>query len=491
MLSLHTNTDGGSIPFSASGRLNGATPADAPEHTFSSDLFVATFTSNFQMVAVFSAVSPGSGDFITITSSDTWAIRLLASTEIKGSAVFGVNTTVRATRAVAFGLDGNTNELISAGKMKVFGDFEVTGSVTMAGATVSVTSTELSAVSAQAASAISNLRSAHNALSNVVSNIISAGGGGVSVTSNELSAVSAQAASAISQSHSALSQAISVVSAAVASVNTGLSAVSARSVGGVSTHGLQSVINALSNRISAVVGGSGSVTSNEVSAVSAQAASAINVLSNVVSALSAAHTSLVNRVSANSATGGSGSVTSNELSAVSAQAASAINALSNVVSAIVVGPGDSYVVAAADFVVSNTAVLQNDPSLLFSLTTSATYTFETVLLLNAANTTNDFRFGFTLPAGATAWWGNESGGTNPWTSFTGAVGVPTTLLSAGQAISVGGNGAAGMFPGIFKGIVITAGTPGTFQWQMAQNTASATSDNTRRPASHIRYRKIA
>jgi hypothetical protein len=78
-----------------------------------------------------------------------------------------------------------------------------------------------------------------------------------------------------------LASLVQIASAAAASVdgrvtsaNAALSALSAKSVGNVSTHGLQSIINALSNRISAVTGGTGSVTSTELSAVSAQALSA-------------------------------------------------------------------------------------------------------------------------------------------------------------------------------------------------------------------------
>ena len=51
----------------------------------------------------------------------------MAAAPIVGSAVFGVDTTVTATRAIAFGLDGATNVHDEAGKFKVFGDFEVTG----------------------------------------------------------------------------------------------------------------------------------------------------------------------------------------------------------------------------------------------------------------------------------------------------------------------------------------------------------------------------
>lgn len=66
-----------------------------------------------------------------------WTLTAAAEVPIQGSAVFGVNTTVKATRAVAFGLDGNTNVLSTAGKLKVFGDFEVTGTTTLASASVS------------------------------------------------------------------------------------------------------------------------------------------------------------------------------------------------------------------------------------------------------------------------------------------------------------------------------------------------------------------
>ncbi len=48
----------------------------------------------------------------------------------KGSTVVGVTTTVTAPRAFAVGLDNNVNVLAEAGKMKVFGNFEVTGTAT-------------------------------------------------------------------------------------------------------------------------------------------------------------------------------------------------------------------------------------------------------------------------------------------------------------------------------------------------------------------------
>lgn len=49
------------------------------------------------------------------------------ATILRGSAVFGENTTVSAGRAIAFGLNGSTNSHTEVGKFKVFGDQALTG----------------------------------------------------------------------------------------------------------------------------------------------------------------------------------------------------------------------------------------------------------------------------------------------------------------------------------------------------------------------------
>lgn len=63
-----------------------------------------------------------------------------------GSTVFGVNTTVVVTRAIAFGLDGNTNVHNEEGKFKVFGDGAVTGTLVVDGGTIGNISTMLDAL---------------------------------------------------------------------------------------------------------------------------------------------------------------------------------------------------------------------------------------------------------------------------------------------------------------------------------------------------------
>lgn len=56
---------------------------------------------------------------------------------IMGSAVFGMHTTVTASRAVAFGLDGNVNTLGTPGMAKFFGNVAITGDLTVDGSTTS------------------------------------------------------------------------------------------------------------------------------------------------------------------------------------------------------------------------------------------------------------------------------------------------------------------------------------------------------------------
>lgn len=85
------------------------------------------------------------------TNTDAWSLALLqygtTTPEKQGSTVFGVNTTVTSTRSFAVGLDGNTNTLNESGKMKVFGNFEVTGTATFSGGLSSTALETLSNVS--------------------------------------------------------------------------------------------------------------------------------------------------------------------------------------------------------------------------------------------------------------------------------------------------------------------------------------------------------
>lgn len=312
-----------------------------------------------------SATAAGTG---SVTSTEVSAVSHNASVNNQSIVTFISGVSVRSVGDVStHGLQSVINAL--------------SGRISATGAAISVTSDEMS-VRVQVASAAATSADAHaNAASaaatsvdarvNALSQLHSVLSQQVSALSTQVSLVSVAVTSvdtrvnAVSQAHSVLSQQVSVLSVQVStvsiavtsvdsrvtSVNVFISGISSRSVGDVSTHGLQSVINALSNRISAG-GGAGSVTSTEVSAVSHNASvnnqSIVTFLSGVSarSALSATVSThglqsvvdaLSNRISLNakaisdmiSAGGGGVSVTSNEVSvllaAVSAQAASALS----------------------------------------------------------------------------------------------------------------------------------------------------------------------
>lgn len=173
-------------------------------------------------------------------------------------------------------------------------------------ALASVTSTEVSAVSAAAAVAV-------NVVSNALSNEISARTSAVNVVSNALSNEISVRVSAVNAVSNAASNALSVANAAS----------NAASVVSTAASNALSVANAASN--------AASIVSQALSVETAARVAGVNTVSNAVSDLLSAHNVLSNRVSANSATAGVGSVTSAELvagdNAVSAQAASADSVL--------------------------------------------------------------------------------------------------------------------------------------------------------------------
>lgn len=260
---------------------------------------------------------------------------------------------------------------------------------------VSVLSVRVYSSQLTGAVSVSGLVSADNRLSNaisVVSQAHSALSQAVSVLSNTNSADHA----ALSVRIDTQSQGISVLSNRLSAV---ISGASARSVGNVSTHGFQSILDALSNRISAG-GGTASVTSTELSAVSAQAASAINVVSNAVSNEISNRTSaddaLSNRISALSVLVFT-SVSARSVGGVSAKGLqSALNALSNRISAV---PGAAST-PAARFLTTSVAMsaFGNVAGLSVSVSAGGLYELDAFLMVNAINTSVPRRFGMTFPA---------------------------------------------------------------------------------------------
>jgi len=108
--------------------------------------------------------------------------------------------------------------------------------------------------------------------------------------SDRFTSASAQLVS-IDTHAAAASAAATSVDARLNSVLTFLSGLSVLSAGGVSTHGLQSVLNALSNRISAAAGGGGSVTSAEVDTRAQTASAAATSIGTLLGTLSDRFTS--------------------------------------------------------------------------------------------------------------------------------------------------------------------------------------------------------
>lgn len=136
----------------------------------------------------------------------------------------------------------------------------------------------------------------------------------------------------------------------------------------------------------------------------------------------------------------------------------------------------SYIVGkSADQTVTGSTVLVDDDSLFLPIGNSATETwfFEFILYVLAANTTMDFKCGFTAPAGASMRWGIQGSagvGVNGW-------GVQTTgSTPSGLAESVGGPISVGTTAGVsqgmsFGGWVFGGGTAGNVRFQWAQATS--------------------
>lgn len=116
-LTLRTNTTPLPITVTLAGSATSAVAADLFGVIESADLL------SLSLVPTGTPAVPISTNFALAIAPDP----------IRGTAVFGVTTTVTASRAIAFGVDGNVNVHNEAGKVKVFGDFEVTGETTLTG----------------------------------------------------------------------------------------------------------------------------------------------------------------------------------------------------------------------------------------------------------------------------------------------------------------------------------------------------------------------
>lgn len=361
----------------------------------------------------------------------------------------------------------------------------VSVAVTSVDSHVNTVSNAVSIVSTAASNALSVANAASNAASIVSSRVasilsvdLSAHSQAISVLSQQVSVLS-QAISVLSQLHSALSQQVSVlssqvsvVSVAVTSVDSRvntvsqqvsvlsqavsvlsqawsvLSVVSARTTAATSVKGMQAIVNALSGRISAAVGGGGFVASARTTAdTSVQGAqsvvnalsSRISAISNVVSILSVNAASANNAVSAQAASALSQAISAlsqtisvasaaaaSANNAVSAQAASALsdsvsvgtataNALSNAISALSLAVNPRRVVLTTVATVSSSA-MTNISGMSISVNAGETCQFKAFMFVNRGAVGTVMGYGFTFPK---------------MTRIRGRIIVPVSVLQGG------------------------------------------------------------
>ncbi len=138
-------------------------------------------------------------------------------------------------------------------------------------------------------------------------------------------------------------------------------------------------------------------------------------------------------------------------------------------------------VKTGDETVNNSDVLQNDDHLSFAVAASGIYLVDLYLLTSSVSATPDFKWDWTVPAGATYYWGNTA---DPSDSSDGTLGGwGQRNISSGSAAALSsGTLTHGSGSNVPKGvhliaIVIVGGTAGTAQFRWSQN--SATSEDTK------------
>jgi hypothetical protein len=118
--------------------------------------------------------------------------------------------------------------------------------------------------------------------------------------------------------------------------------------------------------------------------------------------------------------------------------------------------------------VNNSAALQNDDALLFSIAASETWIGVVIPFFTNASGTSDFKAALTWPSGASGVYGGFGRSTTGVTIEQG--GLTTT---SGTAIPMGGPAAAAGTFGLIPFSVTCGATPGNVTLQWAQNTATA------------------
>lgn len=142
---------------------------------------------------------------------------------------------------------------------------------------------------------------------------------------------------------------------------------------------------------------------------------------------------------------------------------------------------DVWIVKTVNEVVANSATLQDDDALIYTIPSNGTWAFEVRLSIRNTQAAPDFKFAFaytgTSTAGEYSWVSGDAVGTldsSNTTSLT-ATSVVMTAASTNNVALVSG--------------FITTSAVGDFKLQWAQNTATATNTNLR-PGSWLKMRKV-
>ena len=139
--------------------------------------------------------------------------------------------------------------------------------------------------------------------------------------------------------------------------------------------------------------------------------------------------------------------------------------------------GGTFVYKASDEIVNNSATLQDDDDLKFSVGTNELWLFQ--LVAHTTSASADVKYTFTVPASATMTWSRHPGH-NTSDAF-----VPPITNAATDVESADAKGRAHNV----WGRVDTAGTSGTVQFQWAQNSAIG-SDTTVKAGSWLTAREV-
>ena len=144
----------------------------------------------------------------------------------------------------------------------------------------------------------------------------------------------------------------------------------------------------------------------------------------------------------------------------------------------------------ANETINTNAVLQNDDELLFAVAANEIYQLDLTVYITAANTTMDFKCGWTVPAGTTMLWAPLSTSTTADPAFWSVpvASTPVGLLTESSSYSLGT--LAGTNGVVFRALVTVSSTAGNVQFQWAQNTSNASNLSVLK-GSNIQLKRLA